>query len=360
MPRLLIYEECLAAGTAGPLGAAAAHYLPEGLAMALAVAEDFSKLPGWQVRVARAAEFASLTPAEVPWQWISTHNDLEANLARVFHEASAVLVIAPECEGLLQQRAQLVVDVGGTLLGPSPKLIALASDKSAVLEQLSAKGILTPRGKRGSLASHIEWQLNFPVILKPNDGAGAGSVWRIPNHSELQSFIMRHMFFAPIEFDEEEDEHRAFWRCEEFVPGQAASVALLCGPAGAVALRPATQQIDFAEDGRASYQGGAMNLSPPLEARAQRLGLAVAAALPSTNGYIGIDLILGHAVDGSEDTVIEVNPRLTSSYLGLRAATDDSLANALWRIACGNSVDITWLPNTVEFTKQGQVTIRDR
>ncbi len=205
----------------------------------------------------------------------------------------------------------------------------------------------------------MEWRLKFPVILKPNDGAGAGETWRFKEYSELQGFIMSRLFFGSMECEEEAERH-AYWRCEEFIPGRAVSVAVLCGPAGAIALRPATQQIVFAEQGSAAYQGGALNLSYAEETRAQKLGLAVANAIPRVIGYIGIDLILGNAEDGTQDTVIEVNPRLTTSYIGLRLATHQSLADAMWRVAQGETVNIAWLPNIVEFTKQGQVSIRER
>ncbi len=136
------------AGSKGPLSDEALQFLPEGLAMTLAIAEDFAKLPGWTVTVLRAVELRPRTPDEVAWQWIDVRGDLESVLAREAAAADATIVIAPECEGILLQRAQAVMQAGGKLLGPSPELIALASDKTALLEHLSASGILVPRGKR--------------------------------------------------------------------------------------------------------------------------------------------------------------------------------------------------------------------
>ncbi len=352
MPRLLIYEECLAAYQPGPIGNLTQDFLAEGLAMVLGVAEDFARLRDWQVRVLRSVELIGTTPSQVSWTWVDVNASIEDFLARDAQAADVTLVIAPECGGLLEQRASEVVTAGGKLLGPSPEWIQLASNKTAVLNRLQASGIRTPRGYYDS--SFFEHRFNYPVVLKPNDGAGSDELRLFCDHNSLSAFIIKHRFSTPIVLE------ALLWRCEEFVPGQAASVVILCGPTGIMALRPTTQLIAFADDGRISYQGGAMNLSPAEEARAQKLGLAVAQALPPTNGYIGIDLILGEASDGSEDTVIEVNPRLTTSYLGLRAATEDSLAEAMWRISQGESVNINWLPNVVEFTKQGQVTIRDR
>jgi len=319
--------------------------------MVLALAEDFSKLPGWQVRVPRATDLIATTPAHVEWTWVEASANVEDLLIREAAVADVTLVIAPEFDELLQQRAQAVVDAKGKLLGPSPEWIALASDKTAVLEHLDAHGIRTPRGICGTLGSLVKASKthSYPLVLKPNCGAGAAMVELMIDSSQL---IMSVLF---TEFLDEPP----FYRCEEFIPGQAASVAVLCGPQGQLTLRSATQNIVFDERGRADYRGGSLSLSPALQARARDLAERTIRALPPTKGYIGIDLILGEVADGSLDTVIEVNPRLTTSYLGLRAATDDSLADAMWRIAQGETVNIAWRPNIVEFTKQGQVTTRD-
>jgi len=48
----------------------------------------------------------------------------------------------------------------------------------------------------------------------------------------------------------------------------------------------------------------------------QQIASAVAAAIPGLWGYVGVDLIEGP--DGP--VVLEINPRLTTSYAGLRDA----------------------------------------
>ena len=73
------------------------------------------------------------------------------------------------------------------------------------------------------------------------------------------------------------------------------------------------------------------------------------AALRDPTGYLGIDLILGAAADGSEDVVIEVNPRLTTSYIGLRAATDANLAGLMLTIAAGGYATATFRDRPMGF-----------
>ena len=87
---------------------------------------------------------------------------------------------------------------------------------------------------------------------------------------------------------------------EQYVPGLAASVAVLCGPAGDVPLAPCKQRIS--DDGRLRYLGGELPLAAGLAERATALAERAVAALPATVGYVGVDLVLGRDPHGSEDS----------------------------------------------------------
>ena len=58
---------------------------------------------------------------------------------------------------------------------------------------------------------------------------------------------------------------------------------------------------------------------------------------------MGVDLVLGRDPTGAEDFVIEVNPRLTTSYVGLRAAAKTNLAEAMLRVAEGDTTPVEFL-----------------
>jgi predicted ATP-grasp superfamily ATP-dependent carboligase len=68
--------------------------------------------------------------------------------------------------------------------------------------------------------------------------------------------------------------------------------------------------------------GCAINLPDPDRADAERLAAAVATAMPGLWGYAGIDFLQ----TGTGPVVLEVNPRLTTSYVGLRAALGINVA----------------------------------
>ena len=109
------------------------------------------------------------------------------------------------------------------------------------------------------------------------------------------------------------------WRGElirqTFVPGMAASVAFLIGPGRCVPLAPAAQHLS--DDGRFRYLGGSVPLTAELSERAIRAGRRAVEAIGGLRGYVGVDVVLGDT-----DQVIEINPRLTTSYVGLRGGRD--------------------------------------
>ena len=86
------------------------------------------------------------------------------------------------------------------------------------------------------------------------------------------------------------------------------------------------------------------------------MGKQALPALPPATGYVGVDLVLGRDPNGSEDYVIEVNPRLTTSYVGLRAAAKSNLADSMFRIAQVNRPRSSFSDRPLEFDVDGNVS----
>jgi predicted ATP-grasp superfamily ATP-dependent carboligase len=313
--RIFVFEFIAGGGMLGG-PAPEGSLLREGAAMLRAVAEDFARVPGcsvvttWDSRLAGAAELAEV-------RRVRSCEEEQCAFLELAAKADGVLVIAPESDGLLLERVRQVEEVGGRLLSPGSPFVAIASNKHETARRLRSAGVPVPRGVALRSGEPLPGDFPYPAVLKPSDGAGSQEVSLIERPGRQTSIRQSNM--------------RAPWRLEQFVPGMASSIAFLCGPAGTVAL-PACRQV-LSDDGRFRYLGGETPLAPELHRRAARIAQRALDVLPPAIGYVGFDLVLGADGDGSRDFVIEVNPRLTTSYVGLRAATRVNLAARMMQTA---------------------------
>ena len=273
----------------------------------------------WQGSRRRNAAFQRPSPAGAGFpgpgdRAVRSADEERAAIEELAAACDATMVIAPEFDHALLKRCRWVEAAGGRLLGPGPDVVQLASDKQATIERLAAFGLPTPDGSIVEPGRGIPRGIDYPAVGKPLLGAGSQGVRLLADRAAAE----------------------AWWaglsgpgRLERFCPGLAASVAVLCGPAGVFPLLPCRQRLSG--DGRFVYQGGSLPLEAPLAHRAADLAARCVAALPGAMGYLGVDLVLGADHDGRDDVVIEINPRLTTSYVGLRAAVadDSNLAAAI-------------------------------
>jgi predicted ATP-grasp superfamily ATP-dependent carboligase len=126
----------------------------------------------------------------------------------------------------------------------------------------------------------------------------------------------------------------------------------LISPSGKITpLLPAYQQISV--DGSFSYQGGSFVLDKKLCERVARLAKKAVQGIRGLQGYVGVDAILGMPDTGEHDVVLEINPRLTTSYLGLRQATTANLLKCMIKVvACDKEVPIIWNPMGITWTSE--------
>lgn len=313
-----------------------ASLLAEGCAMALALASDFARLPTVTVWTTRDACLSEFHPPGCNVTVIDNSGEEEKWLARCA-AADWTVLIAPETGGALTHRCQIVENAGGRLLSPSSAVVEIAANKQATAELLAAIGVRVPRGMLVRQRSDLkQWDGPLPAVIKPADGCGSQDIELLRSASDLQHIKIK----GPL-------------RVEEFVPGLAASCAVLCGPNGAWTLPPCEQRLS--EGGKFTYLGGRLPLAADLARRASGLAAAAVAALLQPRGYLGVDMVLGDAADGSGDYVIEINPRLTTSYVGLRALATSNLAAAMLAVAEGCAPDLRFAAGPIEFRADGTI-----
>ncbi len=339
MVRVFLYEFITGGGllTAGE-GPPAGSLLQEGAAMLAALAEDFSRISGVTVDVlhdARLPEFD--LPRRRVWRVSQPQDELRL-FKRLSAEADVTVLIAPETNGLLTRRVQLAEAAHARLLSPGSTLVELASDKNRTAAYLAVRGIPVPRGEVLQPGAPLPIDCPTPFVCKPARGAG----------SEGVALLQSRDNWRPAE----PPTHQ---RIEAYCPGIPVSCAWI-GGAHVQILEPCLQYLS--DDGRFTYQGGRLPLEAGLRRRARALARRVAEALPPASSYIGVDMVLGRASDNNthHDVVIEVNPRLTTSYVGLRAACRGNLAEAMLHARAGKSMDLDFSPGCWEFDASGNVS----
>jgi predicted ATP-grasp superfamily ATP-dependent carboligase len=341
--KIFVYEfTCSASSERYP---AVTALRPEGRAMLSAIAHDFARLQDVEVLCLTSAS-EPIVLAD-PVQTYFHNGDERSEFLRLAREADWTLAIAPESEDILLDRCRWVGQGGGKWLGSTPQAIALASDKLELNSRLRELDVPTPPATivESRQASKSE-ALTSPLVLKPRSGAGCLHTYLANDRSELETQLTR---LAEIQDAGE-------MIMQPYVSGQAASVTFVTGRKGLIALLPAMQDIRTA--GQFSYCGGTIPLREVLSRRAVALSKRAVCAIPGLRGFVGVDIVLGAAEDGGQDYVIEVNARLTTSYIGLRALATTNLAGAVLRTTTDDVLpDVGWRGGNVRFWPDGRVEV---
>jgi predicted ATP-grasp superfamily ATP-dependent carboligase len=321
--RLLVYEWCCSGGLTDsdrnvlvPLESPAADLEPlarEGRAMFTALISDGCGAEGLELHALVDATRPLVLPGCVQVHPVAVGEERTALVAAA-RGCDAVLIVAPETGGIFAARVAAVRAAGVDVIAPGPNFIALASDKQATILALAAAGVPVPAGRR--LATGEAWPSGFhrPAVGKRLDGVGCDGL----------VFVGRHEAFPlPV---------RVPLRIEAAVEGLPVGVSCILGSGRIHPLPPLIQR--FSAEGATGYIGGAPLTSPGLRERATRLALRSVVALEravgdKARGWVGVDMIMGGREDGHDDRVLELNPRLTTSFVGHAAAARDSVVARL-------------------------------
>lgn len=338
--RVLLAEHFCSGGLAGqPFDTG---LLAEGAGMLRGLAEDFHAA-GREITVLLDERACLKLPGRIVSVAAASPEHALAALERALATVDAALVIAPEFDDLLPVAIERVERAGVVNLGSSSAAVRAVSDKHALARRLATAGIRVPAGVLGLSAAADMLAHHAEVVVKPNRGAGC-----------IDTFVCRSAA------DIARLPHRTDWLVQPRMTGIAASVAfILPGDGPPIPLRAGMQAVALTRDptspaDRLDYSGGHLPLEADLERRAIRLGLAALAHLPGLHGSVGIDLVLGASPE--HDTLIEVNPRPTVAYAGLRRLARFAIPDLL----LGNPVRIAWQSGTVRYEADGTAELISR
>jgi predicted ATP-grasp superfamily ATP-dependent carboligase len=306
----------------------------EGEAMLRSITADLSEVAETVVPLdprfgltLEASRQVEMDPERALWgQWIAAAQDCDA-----------ALIVAPESDGVLAKAAAMLRAGGIDVIAGSGDFLRVASDKLLTAKQLWAASVAHPmyfalsdRRFERKLKQHDKF------VVKPRDGCGT---------QEIQVFDS----FTDACLAVSDDRLLQVW-----MPGRAVSIAVVTSGAQQTFLPAVAQHLS---ESSCQYAGGCGPLDDESQRRATALAARAIAAMPPTaRGFVGLDLLLGDTV--RDDCVIEINPRLTTSYVGLRKMIKGNLAARLFDLEMG-PVSCHFGVDSVRWTPDGSVWIND-
>jgi tyramine---L-glutamate ligase len=238
---------------------------------------------------------------------ITTIADYDQAWSHCLIQCDMVLIIAPETDAILVSLQQRALDARKTILGSQPRAIQSTTNKLHCHQHLSQVGIPSIPTQLASdcLASDLSSQNGY--ILKPLDGAGCVETYFFKTASELQSHLAT---LTQLELNQQV--------VQPYCNGTDLSLCLLATD-NAIEVLSINQQHLIQSQGQLSLSActiNSQNKTLPSLTQANQIAQQVKAAFPGLFGFIGIDLI--HNDNGLY--IVDINPRLTTSYIALRTA----------------------------------------
>ena len=301
----------------------------EGSLMLNALLDDLIRLNGFEITVmldwrlhgiARdgvyaaglpGAVAASVSTAGINTVIINAEHDVSEEFNRLVQQADAVWPIAPEFDGILQALCQSVELQGKTLLASPASAVAVTGNKFKTYERLSQHHIAAvPARMFEGDYSVGEW------MVKPIDGVGCADSYVISNRQDFEKMSMREGEYI----------------IQPHLQGNKTSLSCLFKQGGGWLVCANLQRFDFIDR---QYHLAEIVVNHHADSGMyQRLVDQIALAFPELWGYVGIDLI----ETAVQTWVLEINPRLTTSFVGIHAALGINVAEAVLQLVNGKPV----------------------
>jgi predicted ATP-grasp superfamily ATP-dependent carboligase len=320
--KVLLYEHVSSGGYAGesiPLS-----LLCEGFGMLKGLTSDF-KAAGHEVTVLLDRRIAELNPPLESDHFVQITSSEEADPAmeKTAEESDAVYVVAPEPNHVLQSIIECIETTGTFSLNCQALGIEQAADKASLGERVKRLGLNFPNAATFSAGDSVEGighlvegKIGFPAVIKPLSGAGCSGLSIIRTKKQLTEGL------AKIKRETACEQVVA----QELIDGTPVSVSLISNGVEALPVSLNLQEISLASpEAVSSYEGGLVPFEHPLKAKAYVTARRLVESFGSLRGYVGVDMVL----TSDKAFVMEINPRLTTSYVGLRKVANFNTAEAI-------------------------------
>jgi predicted ATP-grasp superfamily ATP-dependent carboligase len=200
---------------------------------------------------------------------------------------------------------------GCLLLNSSAQAVALAASKQRTLEVLRGAGVPVVESHRADRLPELP---SGAFVVKPDIGAGCQGIRLLIGQAALKDYLAAQ-------------NDPGAWLVQPYLQGTAASLSLLVGHDCVCLLGSNRQRVVQVDDGF-SLLGCVVNGLHAERGPLLELAQRICRAIPGLFGYVGVDLV----VTEQGPVVLEVNPRLTTSYVGLGRSTGRNIAELMLRM----------------------------
>jgi predicted ATP-grasp superfamily ATP-dependent carboligase len=214
----------------------------------------------------------------------------------------------------------------------------MVTDKATMADHFRDHGIPTPRTKLIKHLLHpVSVDRDGPIVVKRRFGTGAESTRMI---GDLQSLTIEEL-------------KRQKFILQPYLPGQPMSASFLVDVAGHLTLLAVgRQRIEIDPDGAISYQGGTIlseiDEAPAVVVEAVRSVIQTSDA--RFQGFVGVDYLDDPEIGIN---VLEINPRPTTSYVGLAYMFGPGMIAGAWLDSLKTFLGATDWPERFRALRQG-------
>jgi predicted ATP-grasp superfamily ATP-dependent carboligase len=297
--------------------------LSEGYALLNAVLEGFKNMQYKTVTLldSRLAIFKPRLFAD-DIHLVNTQSELIKKFKAVLQNVEYCIVIAPAARGILRYFLFLVLKAGVKSLNCEPSTTNRVCNKKSLMKKLKKESIPVPQteilneldGVRK--ARELSKEIGYPVVFKPVEAVSCEGLSLVKDPSHIPGAINKIKKIGGKEC-----------LIQEYVSGLPSSVSLITNGKEVFPLTLNYQFVNIAlPSGDSAYIGGIVPFNHTLRSRAFNISKKTIDLFDGLRGYIGIDMILTK----NRPLIIEVNPRLTTSYVGLKRATDSNLSEIIF------------------------------
>ena len=283
--------------------------LAQGLGMRDALLHDLSDLP---YEVITTVDVRVTLPTDCHTCYlVDADDDVWGVWEEIVGSVDAVWLVAPETGGDLSKLTALALAYNKCILGCGLTAVNTCSSKLAtyaLLQQADVNTMATYQYDLWPKTKGVAW------LAKPDDGAGCEETVVFDSALLLEQWLLKK-------------NHTKTHVIQPYLQGAAGSIACVMNK-GAAYLLSCNKQLIKKENNELSYKGCLVNGMQQYWTEFAALANQVAQLLPDLTGYVGIDVIVGDE-GGGEVVVVEINPRLTTSYMALKEATGYNPAELL-------------------------------